>query len=269
MSSDQLLADLIAAGLKVVEEPGWKTRGYDTWAVGRPEGIIQHHTAPPNPYPIKALYRDGKIKCNMATHEDGTLYLVAYFRCNYSSGPGSKTVLTENVRKSIPPPANAAQRGLADNWGGNRHFWNFENSHPGDGSPLPQVQYDTIVGATHVVMGHFNIDAEQVISHAEWSRRKIDPRWNGSNRIAIEQIRDDLYTGGSPSNGEGTVLLPMELVDWVTNLTDENLDDMRAAGLYGGQSQYWKDLRDNDPENDAWNRFFTDVDVNAKIGAVS
>ena len=192
MSAEQLLAALVGAGLNVVEEPRWRTRG-NRWKVdGKPEGVMQHHTAPPNPYPIKALYRGGKIKCNVATHEDGTLYLVAYKACNYSSGRGSRKVLTENVRLSIPPPDNAHARGLRDTvgWGGNKHYWNYENSHPGDGSPIPQVQLDTIIESNRIVNAHFGLDWQQTISHAEHSRRKIDPRWNGDNRTAINQIRE-------------------------------------------------------------------------------
>ncbi len=266
MTAKQLALALRLAGLNVVEEPGWKTRGADTWAVGKPEGVIEHHTAAPNPYPIKKLYGI-QIKCNMATHPDGTVFMVAYYRCNYSSGPGSKTVLVDNVRKSVPPPANARTRGLVDNWGGNRHFWNFENSHLGQGQPLPRVQFDAIVESTRVVIDYWGLNANQVIGHSEWSRRKTDPYWD-SDRRAIEDIRAALY-GDNPGNGEGTVLLPMELEAWVTNLSDDNLDDMKAAGLYTGDSQYWKDLRDNDPGNEVWERFYTDVDVNAKIGSVS
>lgn len=184
----QLLTELRNAGLTVVEEPDWKTRG-STWAVnGKPEGVMQHHTAPPNPFPIKKLYGPPlfRTKANVATHEDGTLFLIAYKACNFSSGRGMKSVLVDNVRKSIAPTRNATARGLK---GGNRHFWNFENSHPGDGSSIPQVQLDTIIAATQVVNAHFDLDPEQVISHAEWTRRKIDPFWNGSNRTAIEQIR--------------------------------------------------------------------------------
>ena len=191
MSANQLLANLKSAGLKVVEEPGWATRG-NRWNVnGKPEGVMQHHTAPPNPYPIKALYPTTalqyRIKCNMATHPDGTLFMVAYKACNYSSGPGMLDVLKNNVRKSIAPTHNALKRGLK---GGNRHFWNYENSHPGDGSPIPEVQLETIIESTRIVINHFELDVEQIISHAEWTRRKIDPRWNGSNRIAINQIRE-------------------------------------------------------------------------------
>lgn len=191
MSALELLSDLRNSGLKVVEEPGWQTRGKNWRVGGKPEGVMQHHTAPPNPYPIKKLY-GLRIKANMATHEDGTLYLIAYKACNYSSGPGSKKVLTENVRPSIPPPANARTRGLTDTplWGGNKHYWNYENSHPGDGSAIPQVQLDTIIESNLIVNEHFDLDWEQTISHAEHSRRKIDPRWNGDNRTAIEQIRE-------------------------------------------------------------------------------
>lgn len=191
MSADVLLAKLKAAGLHVVEEPGWRTRG-NRWNVdGKPEGIMQHHTAPPNPYPIKALYPtkrlQWRVKCNVATHPDGTLYLVAYKACNYSSGPGMAAVLKDNVRESIAPTHNATRRGLK---GGNRHFWNYENSHPGDGSRLPTAQFDTIVESTRITQDHFELNAHQVISHAEWTRRKIDPNWNGSNRMAINQIRE-------------------------------------------------------------------------------
>lgn len=186
MTADTLLAALLNVGLHVVEEPGWKTRG-NRWNVnGQPEGVMQHHTAPPNPYPIRKLY-GLRIKANMATHEDGTLFLIAYKACNYSSGYGMLDVLKSNVRMSIAPTHNARKRGLKS---GNRHFWNYENSHPGDGSPIPQVQLDTIIESTRVVLDHFELNANQVISHAEWTSRKIDPRWNGSNRIAIEEIRE-------------------------------------------------------------------------------
>ena len=195
MSATKLLTDLRAEGLRVVEEPGWKTRGW-RWAVnGEPEGVMEHHTAPPNPFPIKKLYGPPFywIKANAATHEDGTLFLIAYRACNYSSGYGMSAVLRDNVRKSIAPTRNATHRGAK---GGNKHFWNIENSHPGDGSDIPQIQLDTIIVATMVFNDHWELNPEQDISHAEWTRRKIDPLWNGSNRIAITQIRSGV--AGTP-----------------------------------------------------------------------
>ncbi len=210
MSATRLLTDLRAMGLRVVEEPGWKTRG-NNWAVdGEPEGVMQHHTAPPNPFPIKKLYGPPlfRVKANVATHEDGVLFLIAYKACNFSSGRGMSVILRDNIRKSIAPTRNATKRGLK---GGNRHFWNFENSHPGDGSVIPQIQLDTIIVATQVVTDHFGMDPEQVISHAEWTSRKIDPNWNGNNRIAIKQIRSGV--AGTPP-----VVQPPPSTDWTEEL---------------------------------------------------
>jgi len=188
-TATDLFRALVAAGLDVTTEPGWEKRG-NRWNVdGKPEGVMQHHTAPPNPYPIKRLYGPPlyRIKANMATHEDGRLYLIAYRACNYSSGYGMRSVLEDNVRKSIAPTHNGTRRGTKS---GNRHFWNYENSHPGDGSPIPDVQLETIIESNRIVNDHFGLDPEQTISHAEWTARKPDPKWNGSNRTAIEQIRE-------------------------------------------------------------------------------
>jgi len=188
MTADLLLTALKTAGLYVVEEPKWKTRGKKWAKHGQPEGVMQHGTGLPNPYPMKRLY-GLRIKANMGTLEDGTLHLIAYRACNYSSGRGSLKVLNDNVRKSIAPTHNALVRGVKS---GNRNFWNYENSHPNNRSAIPQVQLDTIVESTRIVLDHFELDAEQVISHAEWTRRKVDPLWAGSNRTAIEQIRQQL-----------------------------------------------------------------------------
>lgn len=238
MSAIRLLADLRAAGLHVVEEPGWATRG-NRWNVGgQPEGVMQHHTAPPNPYPIKKLY-GLRIKANMATHEDGTLFLIAYKACNYSSGPGMLGVLENNVRKSIAPTHNGTKLGTK---GGNRHFWNYENSHPGDGSLIPQIQLDTIIESTRIVCDHFGLNAEQVISHAEWTKRKIDPRWNGDNRTAIEQIRAGVREGENMAD-----LSPEAQKFWETTYRELMKLDPPTSPAWGFYTV--EHIRDN-PEKD-------------------
>ena len=192
---------------------------------------MEHHTAPPNPFPIKKLYGPPFywIKANAATHEDGTLFLIAYRACNYSSGRGSKKVLEENVRKRIAPTHNATVRGLQ---GGNKHFWNIENSHPGDGSAISPRQLDTIIVATRVFVDHFGLVSEQVISHAEWTRRKIDPFWNGSNRTAIMQIRSGVEQGDEDMDQVGKAVVDIAF-------------DM---GWAAGDRTYWYGKDNNDPE---------------------
>ncbi len=233
VTASRLLTELRNVGLTVVEESGWATRG-NAWAVnGKPESVMQHHTAPPNPFPIKKLYGPPlfRIKANMATHEDGTLFLIAYKACNFSSGRGMLSVLVDNVRRSIAPTHNATASGSK---GGNRHFWNFENSHPGDGSSIPQVQLDTIIVATRVVNAHFGLNSEQVISHAEWTRRKIDPFWNGSNRTAINQIRAGVSGGDQEDD-----------MDQIGKAVVDIAFDM---GWASGDRTYWYGKDNNDPE---------------------
>ncbi len=187
MSADTLLASLRAAGLNAKTWPGWKTRG-NKWRGGKPTGVMHHHTSLPVPFPVKKLAGPVRIKANINTKPDGTVWLIAYRACNYSSGPGSGVVLNE-VKAGIVPTQNARTRGLHDTRGGNRWFWNFENDHRGDGSAMPAVQSEVIVTASQVVLAHFEI--EPVISHAEWTRRKSDPYWNGDRRV-IDQIRADI-----------------------------------------------------------------------------
>jgi len=241
MSADQLLADLKAAGLTVVEEPKWKTRG-GRWATrAKPEGIMEHHTAPPNPFPIKKLYGPPlyRTKANMATHPDGTLYLIAYGACNYSSGYGMLKVLVDNVRKAIAPEHNATKRGAK---GGNRYFWNYENSHLGDGSPIPQVQLDTIITSTRLVIEHFRLNSEQIISHAEWTSRKIDPYWNGSNRLAMKQIRDGV--AGPPVVVPPPVEPPIEPPpDWTKELMMALPTLKKGDGFKGQNPELRDDVR--------------------------
>ncbi len=107
----------IDAGLNVLlSRSDWATNG-GSWAVGgKPEGIIEHHTAPPpysSPYPLNKLdgRSDGRIKCNINTKQDGSVYLMAYESCNYSAGSGAgKTGQSGTMRhwsngsKNTAPP---------------------------------------------------------------------------------------------------------------------------------------------------------------------
>jgi hypothetical protein len=180
-----LADDLRLAGLNVQTVSGWGARG-SAWAVGEPVAVMHHHTAPPVPFPVSRLY--GSLnKCNINTKPDGTVWLLVGRACNYSSGMGSSVVLAE-ATAGEPPTKNAIDRDLGDDINGNPWFFNFENDHAGDGGPIPQVQLDAIVTATRVVLNHYALVPGNVISHAEWTRRKGDPYWNGSRRC-IEDVR--------------------------------------------------------------------------------
>lgn len=228
MTASALASELRAAGLTVREDPGWERRGRN-WQDrrlfrGKPVGVMHHHTSIPVPYPVSALNgsRDGRIKCNINTKPDGTVWLVAYKACNYSSGPGLSAVL-ESVRAATPRIGNARDMGYTradDDTNGNPYFLNFENDHPGDGRPIPDVQLDSIVAATRVALDHYGLEVGNVLSHAEWTARKHDPYWDGDRR-AIETIRQRLET---------PMKIPLE--SWARN----TFQWMIANGIYTEQS---------------------------------
>lgn len=223
-----LKTELEAAGLNVKTVTGWGSRG-GTWKLGKPVACMIHHTAPPVPYPVSALYGD-LLKANINTKPDGTVWLIAQGACNYSSGAGSSVVLSE-ARLGQPPTENARERGLVDDMGGNAYFFNFENDHAGNGSPIPEVQHDAIVLATRVVLDHYDLGPKNVVSHAEWTTRKRDPYWNGSFR-AIEAIREQLEAD-MPLSAEDLAKIKslLEFHDSVFEYTNKNGDKRRMSGL--------------------------------------
>lgn len=187
-----LADDLRAHGLVVVEEPGWKTRGGPFYGpAGEPIGGMQHHTAPPVPYPVTALYGP-RIKANYNVKPDGRVHVIAAGACNYSSGPGSRSVRIDTTN-DVAPVATARQLGLVDNDGGNAWYVNNETDHAGNGSPIPRPQYDALVTAWVVICRRFGWSANRIVAHAEWTARKIDPYWNGRDaHLNLADIRRDV-----------------------------------------------------------------------------
>ena len=227
------------AGLTVVEEPGWATRGRH-WRFDNPVGAMQHHTAPPVPFPTKKLYgvRTGfRIKANLQSRRSGTIHIIAAGRCNWASGAGSRKVYRE-TKQSIAPSGTARSRGLFDTMFGNSHYINCEADHLGDGSAMPAVQEQAIVTMWQAIFAHIGWPAERLIGHTEWTRRKIDPLWNGrSNRtptlramMAGEEDDDMFVKRGDKSR---------QVAYWQLRLLrlDPNaLPGFGADGDYGGET---------------------------------
>jgi hypothetical protein len=209
------------AGLRVAEESGWEDRGAH-WRTGRPFGAIQHHTAAPVPFNVRALTTP-LIKCNFNVKPDGTVHVIAAGSCNFSSGSGSQVVLDE-VRKDISPPGTAKERGLLENVGGNPLFINNETDHLGKGQPIPDVQYDAVIKCWVVIFTRMGWHPNRLIAHGEWRSRKPDPAWNAKNSHAnMEDMRADLavaLAGGQRSvrrsttiTKEDDTMLPIHFTD--------------------------------------------------------
>jgi hypothetical protein len=189
-----------SAGLRVVEEPDWEARGRE-WRDGRPVGGVQHHTAKPVPRNVRSLYLPKLIKCNFNVKPDGTVHVICAGSCNFSTGPGSKTVLKE-TQEDIAPSNNAKARKLEDGMDGNPFYINNETDHLGDGGEIPDVQYDAVLACWVVIFKRMGWSANRLIAHGEWTSRKPDPHWNDKDpHQNLEDLRTDLAAalGGAPS----------------------------------------------------------------------
>ena len=189
------LADVLAdAGVVVIEEPGWKARTQSTRNPYAPIGVLNHHTAPPNPWKVEWLYK----KCNLYIPPNGNVHVVSG-GYQYDSGPGSPLVLAE-VQAGTHPGGRAKDRGILKepDVSGNPYFIDIEVDHPGDGSPLNAAQFDALILADAAILLHNGWGVQQLLGHSEWTPRKIDPRWDGSwkpmpgIRLAVQEAMEDL-----------------------------------------------------------------------------
>lgn len=159
------LADALrSAGLNVVEEPGWQTRGRGP--MGKIAGVLCHHTAARNRAnaPSLRLVRDGRPDLpgplsQLLLARDGTFHVIAAGRCNHA-GRGE-------------------WRGVSD---GNSAFIGIEAENAGDGSePWPEVQVDAYASGVAALLDNIGAPSDMAAGHKEYALpkgRKIDPSFD-------------------------------------------------------------------------------------------
>ena len=164
------------AGLKVVEEPNWQTRGHGD--IRNTIGVICHHTAGPGPkagnMPSIGVITRGRPGlagplCNLGLARDGTFYLVAAGK-GWHAGQGS-------------------WKGCRD---GNAHFVGIEAENAGyiagpNAEMWPAPQIDAYARGCAALLDHIKQPVTQCIGHKEWApHRKTDPTFNmGQFRDAV------------------------------------------------------------------------------------
>lgn len=155
------LADCLrAAGLKVSEVDGWKTRGHAT--MGEVKMVILHHTAgslggnmPSLGTVVKGRPDLSGPLCNIALGRDGTCYCVSAGLA-WHAGRGAWQGITA----------------------GNSQGIGVEAENTGLGEPWPDVQIDAYVRLCAAVLKHVGSGPIMAVAHREWALpkgRKIDP----------------------------------------------------------------------------------------------
>jgi peptidoglycan hydrolase-like protein with peptidoglycan-binding domain len=164
------LADvLLAAGLKVAEQPGWKNRGRGD--VGPIKGVICHHTAGPKTgnMPSLGTVINGRPDLagplsQLCLGRDGTYYVVAAGRCNHA-GVGNWQGFTNG---------NANFIGIeAENTG-------FKTGPKAD-FPWPAVQMDAYRRGVAAILKKIRANAIMAAGHKEYALplgRKNDPTFD-------------------------------------------------------------------------------------------
>lgn len=143
---------LRAAGLTVVELPGWKGRGKELTAIN---GVVAHHTATGTNWTdtrVDALLRDGRADL---------------------PGPLAQLGLDRAGRYRLVADGRANHNGYGT-WG--NASIGIEAYNDGKGEPWPAVQLDAYQRGAAAILAHLGLPAAKVLAHRETDpRRKPDP----------------------------------------------------------------------------------------------
>ena len=215
------LADVLrAAGLTVVEIPGWETRGrrgsFD------PHGVLCHHTAGKgNGYrDAESMAKAGRPDlnpplCQLALDRQGVWYVCAAGRANHAGR-------CRPVGGLKPYPG----RSYGD---GNAQMIGVEAQNDGS-EPWPPVQYASYVRGVAAITEHYRWHAP--LGHKETSLEgKPDPSFD------MNQFRRDVKSGAFTQSEEDDMTpeqdrMLRQIYSWqsqTTNLLKYQLDDIVAA----------------------------------------
>lgn len=159
-----LAAVLRAAGLAVIEVPGWASRGHGP--MGPPLGVLMHHTAGPatGSFPSLGVVRDGRPGllgplANLGLSRDGAWLTIAAGRA-YHAGAGVLPWCPRDRGNDFLIGVEA------------------ESTGRGDWTPAQLVSYPRGVAA---LLRYLELPAARAAGHKEWApARKIDPAgWPG------------------------------------------------------------------------------------------
>lgn len=173
------LADVLrAAGLNVIEKPGWLTRGRGQ--MGAVKGVICHHTGPGSTAGLLELIQHGRADLagplsQLFLDRDGTFHVLAAGRCNHAGAGRWQGVMA-----------------------GNSEMVGIEARNAGDGhDPWPEVQIEAYARGVAAILIHVGVDSVMAAGHKEYALprgRKIDPSFDMTDfrhRVEAYMTADD------------------------------------------------------------------------------
>jgi len=222
------LADVLrAAGLVVVEHPGWKTRGKEGM---RPRVILAHHTATHWTTPdsvVTNLLVNGRTDlpgplCHLGLDRLGRYIVIASGKANHA-GAGAWMDANESVETI----------GIeAYNYGNGAPFPTRE--------PWPQIQLDAYDRGVAALLSHLGRDYQHLCAHREWATpagRKPDPSGIDlplmRNRIrSLMSPEEDTMILRSPAKGDH-IKLWQTAINAALKRNGINYPQIGVDGVYG------------------------------------
>lgn len=200
-----MLTDLADAcrksGLKVVEQPGWKTRGHGS--LTRVSAIICHHTAGP------------------ATGEAPSLNVVTNGRTGLP-GPLSQLVLGRSGTVYVVAAGMAYHAGMTfEPWQSNAYTIGIEAEATGR-DVWPSLQYQAYVRLCRALCDHYRVPYDRVLGHKEVAKplgRKVDPNFD------LAAFRAALSTPAAEGEND---------MSWTDIVTNMNGDQVQAIQVLNG-----------------------------------
>ncbi len=184
------------AGLKVAEQPGWKTRGKANF--GPVKGVMCHHTAGPlsGNMPSLGIVTNGRSDLpgplsQLCLGRDGTFFVVGAGRANHA-GKGNWQGVTSGNTSFIGIEAENTGR---------------KPPHP-KGELWPEVQMDAYRRGVAAILKQIGADSSMCCGHKEYALpagRKPDPAFNEG--YGMDDFRADVQAilGGT---APAPVLIP-------------------------------------------------------------
>lgn len=174
MKLSNLAAVLRAAGLTVVETPGWATRGYAGQDLIQVRGVLWHHTATNrnafagSDAPTLNMCTYGRSDlpgplCNIVFGRNGTVYLVAAGVANHA-GRGSAAGLPDDTGNHYLIGIEMESSGVIP-WD-----WTLDQLRvaPHLGAALERAYLQTLPEELRLQLAHYEYSAEGKIDPAGW-----------------------------------------------------------------------------------------------------
>jgi len=252
MTADQTLEYLQKWGVRVLQYPGWRTRGRPG-AFTDVNGEVIHHTGSDiqsDSY-LDFLFKVGRPDegipgplCQGATDMDGDYHLGAVGRANHA-GKGSGATLQRIIREDPRSMLGEIKPG-PDDTDGNAHLYGNEVRY--DGNPgMRAAQYHTALLVSASRCDFHRWGPESVIGHREWTGRKDDPGHCPMNKYRLD-LEAVLRAGPKPGKPPVIIAPKPPTGSTSTKVLDMELSDVVIAASAGQAAvtvrdvlakQYW------------------------------